>query len=257
MQEQPNYYALIPANVRYDKNLSSSEKLLYGEITALATKEGYCWASNHYFAELFGVEVRTVRRWLNALHKAGYVEIDLVYGKKEEIIQRKIYISQELPRGDENISTLGQKRPEGRTIMSRGQDNNVLKNNTSINNTRINKDHMSLSPKSDPIPHKKIIEYLNQKTGRRFKTTTKHKGLIKARWNEGNRLEDFKTVIDLKTAEWKDDPKMNKYLRPSTLFSNKFDNYLNEAPTGNNSSYAGIEFGEGENSNESYNGIEF
>lgn len=250
MQEQPNYYAIIPANVRYDKNLSSSEKLLYGEITALATKEGYCWASNHYFAELFGVDPRTVKRWFNALNKAGYVEIEWIYGERKDFVQRKVYIH-ELPREDEKVTRSGQK-------TDKPSDNNVTKNNTSINNTRINKDHMSTCAKVDSIPYKKIIEYLNQKADKKFKTTaSKHKTFIKARWNEGNRLEDFKKVIDLKTAEWKDDPKMNKYLRPSTLFSNKFDNYLNETPTSNNSSYAGIEFGEGENSSESYNGIEF
>ena len=60
MEEKPNYYAIIPAEVRYDKQLKPNEKLLYGEITSLATKTGECWASNNYFADLYEVEPETI-----------------------------------------------------------------------------------------------------------------------------------------------------------------------------------------------------
>lgn len=81
----------------------------------------------------------------------------------------------------------------------------------------------------DNIPYAEIIDYLNQKAGTNYRhTTRKTQTLIKARWNEGFTLEDFKTVIDKKTAEWFHDPKMSKYLRPETLFGNKFEGYLNQ-----------------------------
>lgn len=88
------------------------------------------------------------------------------------------------------------------------------------------KDIMSSNP--DSIPYSKIIDYLNEKTNKRYKVTQKWKDLIKARWNEGQREDDFKKVVDVKTQQWIESSEMNKYLRPQTLFGNKFDEYLNE-----------------------------
>lgn len=80
----------------------------------------------------------------------------------------------------------------------------------------------------EKIPYSDIIKYLNEATSKSFKVTQKWKDLIKARWNEGQRLDDFKKVIDVKTKQWLNNQEMNKYLRPATLFGNKFDDYLNE-----------------------------
>ena len=77
------------------------------------------------------------------------------------------------------------------------------------------------------VPYKEIIDYLNEKANRQFKVVESHKRHIRARWNEGYRLEDFKKVVDNKTQEWLNDKKMNQYLRPQTLFGTKFDSYLN------------------------------
>jgi len=81
------------------------------------------------------------------------------------------------------------------------------------------------------IPYEGIIEYLNQKTGRQFRHTSKAtRKRIRGRWSEGFRLDDFKAVIDVKTAQWKDDPRWSKFLRPETLFlPEKFESYYNEA----------------------------
>ena len=74
------------------------------------------------------------------------------------------------------------------------------------------------------------IVYLNQVANKRFKFVDKTKRLLLARFKEGYTLEDFKQVIDIKTAEWKDSPEFSKYLRPETLFGSKFDGYLNQKP---------------------------
>lgn len=70
-----NYYAIIPANVRYDKDLKPGAKLLYGEITALCNEKGYCWAGNGYFAELYDKDKSTIARWIQQLKSKGYITI--------------------------------------------------------------------------------------------------------------------------------------------------------------------------------------
>lgn len=87
----------------------------------------------------------------------------------------------------------------------------------------------SSNKNNSSIPYKEIINYLNQKTGGKFRYTTKsYQTLIKARWNEGYKLKDFKQVIDNKAFSWQN-TEFWKYMRPSTLFkASKFDDYLNE-----------------------------
>ena len=95
MDNKPSYYAIIPAKVRYDKRLNSTAKLLYGEITCLATKEGYCWATNKYFSELYEVSDDTIRRYLTQLEEAGYIRRVMIYKEdSKEILERRIYIDE-------------------------------------------------------------------------------------------------------------------------------------------------------------------
>ena len=101
---------------------------------------------------------------------------------------------------------------------------------------RLGKDSIdNMSDKSDDvIPYSEIIEYLNEKTGRSFRNIDANKKLIKARWNDGYKLDDFKTVIDNMVVNWSgkefNGTPAETYLQPKTLFSNKFDSYLNQIP---------------------------
>lgn len=111
----------------------------------------------------------------------------------------------------------------------------------------LDKEKESMSGKPDSLPYSEIINYLNGKANRQFKSTTKKtQSLIKARFNDGWEVEDFKTVIDKKTKEWLGDSKMENYLRPETLFGTKFESYLNQnmkiMDDEEGGSYAGIEF---------------
>ena len=87
-----NYYAIIPATVRYDTNLKAAEKLLYGEITALANIKGYCYASNRYFARLYNVTLHTVSQWISHLEKLQYITLEMIRDNKV-IKERRIYIN--------------------------------------------------------------------------------------------------------------------------------------------------------------------
>ena len=89
----PSYYAILPSDVRYDSQLSSSEKLLYAELTALCSKYGYCWASNSYFSELYNVNKNTVSSWVSSLAKRGYVQIDVDRSKGN---LRKVYLKKSI-----------------------------------------------------------------------------------------------------------------------------------------------------------------
>lgn len=99
----------------------------------------------------------------------------------------------------------------------------------------LDKDSLTTYPtvsdnEEEDIPYKEIISYLNEKANRNYRPNIqKNKTLIKARWSEGFRLDDFKHVIDTTVKDWSG-TKYEKYLRPETLFGSKFEGYLNQAP---------------------------
>lgn len=78
------------------------------------------------------------------------------------------------------------------------------------------------------IPYREVINHLNKVCDREFKWQSEAtRRLIRARWKEGYRLDDFKKVIDVMYAEWHN-TNFEKYLRPETLFrATKFESYLN------------------------------
>lgn len=137
-EQQRSYYAIIPANVRYDKDLAPNAKLLYGEITALCNEKGYCWASNQYFAELYGVSVLSVKRWVNSLVTKGYVYRTLTYkSNSKEVDKRILSIDSGIKIDTTSVQKCYDPSIKNDTSSSIKNDTD---NNTSINNTFNNTD---------------------------------------------------------------------------------------------------------------------
>lgn len=135
MQPSPAYYAVIPADVRYAEAVQPNAKLLYGEITALCNQEGYCWASNDYFAELYGVTASTISRWISALEKRGYIRTEMVATEtgSERHIYGGIFVVDRLDGG----STQKAQDPRGgvRKNAEGGLRKKRKQNNITVNNT--------------------------------------------------------------------------------------------------------------------------
>ena len=125
--ENPNYYSIIIAEVRYDKRLKPNAKLLYSEITALTNQKGYCYASNGYFADLYGVSKVTISNWISQLVKFGYITSELEYRQgTKEIINRYIRLTKE-----------GIKEKINTPIKENIKDNSILIINNKLNNKYI------------------------------------------------------------------------------------------------------------------------
>lgn len=122
--EKPNYYSILPAEVRYNNNLTANEKLLYSEITALTGKTGECWASNEYFATLYNVTIRSIQRMISDLKKEQLIEIQLIKNQETNLVEKRIIT---LRGGDINVM-------RSRHKCLGGHDINVMYNNINNNN---------------------------------------------------------------------------------------------------------------------------
>lgn len=224
----------IPAEYWLDPNLTMMEIMFITEIDSLDRGEG-CFASNNHFADFFGVTPGRASQIVNSLKKKGYIEVTYERNGKQ-VVRRLIRVVRK-------INGVFRKLKRGIKFSKGGYLENAEGSNTVFSNTESNTEEGSKAGQSpatpspvnekEKIPYKEIIDYLNKKTGSHYKDVAGNQKMIRARWNEGYRLDDFKKVIDNKTDAWlgvvvKDGREMSQFLRPSTLFGNKFDQYLNE-----------------------------
>ena len=226
-KEQKAYYAVIPANVRYDKRLKANEKLLYGEITALTNERGYCWAGNKYFSELYGVTPQAVSKWISGLKECGYISIDYTYKSGTREIENRIIrlVLTNDCRVLTNVSEVSTNDYGGYKQMIK--DNNTYINNT-INNTN---EYMGLNNNTPKKPEKKerfkaptfeeVQEYCRE---RKNNIDAQHFiDYYSARgWMLGkNKIKDWRACV--RTWERNDNFKAQKPVKPENVTTDKID----------------------------------
>lgn len=201
--------------------------------------------TDEMLATVFNRPLNTVRMALETFRKFGMIEVD-----QEHYINIKNWGKHQSVQGLEKIREDTRKRVAAHRAKKKNEqlDCNVTCNGEVTDKEEDKeldkeedkdlKDIKEYSPdgsqnkssdKKDSIPYQEIIEYLNAEAKTKYQHKSKKtRELINVRWKEGFTLEDFKQVIDTKTTQWLNNPKMSIYLRPLTLFGNKFESYLNE-----------------------------
>lgn len=132
MAKDPSFYAIIPATVRYDDDLVPNSKLLYGEISALSNKRGFCYASNDYFSKLYNVAPETISRWISQLCEKGYLFLEIDQSNLTQ--KRKIFLGELLTK---RSSPLDKKIKSSKQKDQEPLDEKIKHNNT-FNNTENN-----------------------------------------------------------------------------------------------------------------------
>lgn len=171
---------------------------------------------------------KTVTAILDWLEKQGMIKINRGKGNRQytliTLINWDLYQSQEF-EGNSKYTVDGSVREQSMDI-NKNEKNEVKNENNDRKKENI---YSPAKPDDVSIPFEEIINYLNEKCGTKYKSSTKvTRQHIQARFRERFTLDDFKTVINIKASEWLKDKSMSRYLRPETLFGTKFESYLNQ-----------------------------
>ena len=187
MKKTRSFYYVVPDAVMFCEGLTDKSRLIYGLITGLCTENGYCWANNNYFAELFKVSTETISRSISLLEKHGFVEV-IVEAEKGN--SRKIYLTESgIIPNNKNIKRSQQKHQEVLTKTSRGLDENV-KHNTKVNIKENNKEREA-----------RALDFLKTEYQFRFEQEfeMRYKSKIK---NFEKFCEDFNDKVDTEDLEY-------------------------------------------------------
>lgn len=188
---QPAYFAIIPARVRYSQDLPANAKLLYGEITALCNEKGYCWASNDYFACLYGVKKHTISDWVSLLVKHNFLAREIIRKEgSQEIDKRVLRLVEALPLCDKNHIPYAVNSDD--PIRQKQQENNtdeyVLF--TEVNNREKQK------KKKFVIPSIKEIDAYCKERGNSVSAEAFHNFYSSKGWYVGkNKMKDWKAAV--------------------------------------------------------------
>ena len=209
-----------------ETGLSGNELVVYAMVNGLAecSPDGTAYVPASYVVGWCNTSDRNARRIIDKLEKRGLIKCQ---GANEHGIP--VYLPIRPSR--ETVP------PDKMTAPCQNVSQYIYNPNSNVTDIDILPDKMSGAPcqndrgGDDTGPAVgEIVAYLNEKAGTNYKATAantiRH---IRARMAEGFTVEDFKHVVDVKVADWKNDRNMRKYLRPETLFGSKFEGYLNQA----------------------------
>ncbi len=197
MKKQESYYMVIPASV-WDTDLSDMTKILYGHITVLSNKNGYCHASNSYFTKVLKTSASTVNRKLNELKDLGLINTQLIYQEgTKEVKERRIYMTTGIVTNDNRPVITGDNRP-----VITDEPDNITRNNN-INNNITDDDYYG------KIFFKIVDSYPANRIGNRQHGLKKFKQLSK---------EDAKLAAS----------NLKRYLKVAGTFVKNLQNYITE-----------------------------
>ena len=240
--DKPSFVSFLPAFVRYNEELSLFERILYAEITSLSNKEGYCFAKNSYFAKVYKKSESQVSRAIAHLAKLGFVKLEIENGNERKIYIANAFLGEQNNTEEmcEDIKTNDSEVSDKESLVS--NDNTISKNsNVSKNAEGGTQKRVSLVDSASKVGsinnknniinknYRLILDKLNEICGTSYRDCRKNKEHIVARLREGYTLSDFELVICAQFEAWSQDAKMCKFLRPETLFGNKFSGYLEGA----------------------------
>ena len=199
MKEKPNYYAIITADVRYNKDLTPNAKLLYSEITALCNMNGQCFASNKYFSELYGKSKTSISKWISQLVAFGYISVAYTYKEGTKCINKR-YIT---------ILQGGIKEKLNTPIEEKLKDN-ITSINTTSNNIYIKEkfiNQVMISDYSEEIKQDFIDYWTEGKNKMRYqKQPTFDINLRLKRWSKNsvkwNTKKQGISKLDKQINEW-------------------------------------------------------
>lgn len=211
-----------------DLHLSGNELIIFAVVYSFSQDGESCfYGSRKYLASWCQIHEGAVDYQLNKLLKKGLITKS--HTRREDgslcsilranlpLIESLMGQSQKFESGDTKICDSHTQK------FSTGYTQKFMTNKEEVNT------QVDTKEDKERIPFSEIIDYLNEKANRRYRPSTpKTREHIRARWNEGYRLDDFKRVIDVKVADWFGDDKMDRYLCPDTLFGTKFEKYLNQ-----------------------------
>lgn len=220
-----NNFVTIQGWMRTKLNLKGNELLAYAVIYGFSQTDGARFTgSRKYLAEWCGCSMATIDRTLNSLVDKG-------------LISRTSYVTKHGYRAVEYAAMGPTHVDEPSDTEPRTVDTDDPRTPTIEPQPLLDEPQAPAQPK-EPDLTEEVIDHLNQRAGTHYKATTANtRKLIKARLKEGFTVNEIKLVIDKKCADWGNNPAMVEYLRPETLFGNKFESYLNAKAIPQNNPY--------------------